>query len=612
MTPRAAKLLRQVHRRHRMARTGADVAAWIVGVLVAAMLRVDFDISRLDALALTTVVVVAAILQLSAGHLIGLYRGRWRVATHEEFRILSATVILVSIGTFAAANVVQSELGRIVPRSIGLIAGPMALLTMMVVRSQWRRSADRRRRVSPDGRERTLVFGAGDGGMRIVYDMLRDKRSPYYPVAILDDRPHLRGRQVEGVPVLGGRGDLLRIARDLNAHSLLIAVPSAGSELIRTVSGLGHEAGLRVMVLPRLVELVGGTIGVGDIRDLTLADLLGRDEAILDLEAIAGYIEGKRVLVTGAGGSIGSELCRQIHNFGPAELMMLDRDESALQSVQLSIDGQGQLKSRDLILADIRDAATVDRIFAERRPDVVFHAAALKHVPMLELHPLEALKTNVLGTLNLLEAAADSGVDRFVNISTDKAADAANVLGYSKRLAERLTAHYAASTDRSFVSVRFGNVLGSRGSVLTIFEEQIARGGPVTVTDRGMTRFFMTVEEAVRLVVQAGAIGGGTEVLILDMGAAVNIDDIARRLITLSRRDIDVAYTGLRPGEKLHETLFSGDEHGVRRTHPQIWHTDVPVLSPSVVLDIDVSGPAEVTEQLRAACQQRPAAAQVA
>jgi FlaA1/EpsC-like NDP-sugar epimerase len=253
----------------------------------------------------------------------------------------------------------------------------------------------------------------------------------------------------------------------------------------------------------------------------------------------------------------------------------------------------------------------VRRIFEERKPEVVFHAAALKHVPMLELNPAEALKTNVLGTLNLLEAAAEGGVDEFVNISTDKAADPANVLGYSKRLAERLTAHFAARTGRSFVSVRFGNVLGSRGSVLTVFEEQIARGGPVTVTDPEMTRFFMTVEEAVRLVVQAGAVGGGAEVLILDMGAPVNIDDIARRLVSLSGRRVDVIYTGLRPGEKLHETLFSDDEHGVRRSHPQIWHTDVPLITPADVLAIGALDDGDVVEQLRTACCSLPSVEQL-
>ena len=606
-----ARLLKQVHRRHRMVRASADVVAWTVGILLAALLRFDLDLARVDALGVATVVVVTATLQLAAGRMIGLYRGRWRVATHEEFRILAGTVLLVSIGAFATASVLQTEFDRLVPRSVGLIAGPIALLAMMTVRSQWRRSADRRRRVSPEGRERTLVFGAGDGGMRIVHDMMRDYASPYYPVAVLDDHPRLKGRTIEGIPVVGGRIDLVRVATEQQAESLLIAVPSARSELIRSLSTLADEAGLRVMVLPRLVDLVGGAVGVSDIRDLTLADLLGRDEAELDLDAISQYIEGRRVLVTGAGGSIGSELCRQIHRFGPSELMMLDRDESALQAVELSIDGQGQLKSRDLVLADIREADTVGRIFAERRPEVVFHAAALKHVPMLELNPSEALKTNVLGTLNLLEAAAEVGVDQFVNISTDKAADPANVLGYSKRLAERLTAHFAATTGCSFVSVRFGNVLGSRGSVLTIFEEQIAKGGPVTVTDREMTRFFMTVEEAVRLVVQAGAVGGGAEVLILDMGAPVNIDDIARRLISLSGRRVEVIYTGLRPGEKLHETLFSDDEHGVRRSHPQIWHTDVPLITPTEVLAVSSPTDGDLVSQLRMACSSVPSVEQL-
>ncbi len=274
-------------------------------------------------------------------------------------------------------------------------------------------------------------------------------------------------------------------------------------------------------MLPPVSELFGGQVGASDIRDVTTADLLGRHEIDTDLEAIAGYLTGKRVLVTGAGGSIGSELCRQIYRFAPARLIMLDRDESALHAVQLAIEGRALLDSPDLVLCDLRDRRAVQEVFTRTRPDVVFHAAALKHLPLLEQHPAEAVKTNVWATLDLLEITAEAGVERFVNISTDKAADPCSVLGYTKRITERLTSHFASEARGTYLSVRFGNVLGSRGSVLTVFQSQIERGGPLTVTDPDVTRYFMTIEEAVQLVIQAGAIGRDGEVLVLDMGKPV-------------------------------------------------------------------------------------------
>jgi FlaA1/EpsC-like NDP-sugar epimerase len=289
------------------------------------------------------------------------------------------------------------------------------------------------------------------------------------------------------------------------------------------------------------------------------------------------------VLVTGAGGSIGSELCRQIYQFDPGELLMLDRDESALHALQLSIFGEARLDLPQAILADIRDDATVDQLFAERRPHVVFHAAALKHVNMLEQYPDEGWKTNVLGTRNVLAAATAVGVTHFINISTDKAANPVNVLGRTKRTAEQLTATYAQRGTGRYLSVRFGNVLGSRGSVLETFAAQIAQGGPVTITDPEVTRYFMTIAEAVQLVIQAGAIGGNGEALVLDMGAPVRIGDVAAHLISLEGRPIPIKVTGLRPGEKLHEDLFGAGEKGSRPIHAMISHVPVPPLAATLL-----------------------------
>jgi FlaA1/EpsC-like NDP-sugar epimerase len=323
---------------------------------------------------------------------------------------------------------------------------------------------------------------------------------------------------------------------------------------------------------------------LSSLRDVDVEDVIGRRPVDTDVTAIAAYITGKRVLVTGAGGSIGSELCRQLQKFGPAELIMLDRDESALHAVELSIYGQALLESPELALVDIRDAEAVRDVFVQHRPHVVFHAAALKHLTLLERYPREAMKSNVIGTLNVLEAASEVGVRHFVNISTDKAANPTSALGHSKRLAEQLTSWFSESRDETkFLSVRFGNVLGSRGSVLHAFTAQIDRGGPVTVTDPQVTRFFMTVPEACQLVIQAGAIGRPGEALVLDMGEPVNIADMARRMIAMSGKSVDIIFTGLRKGEKLHEELFTRGEGGSRPLHPLITHVRVPPLSPTEV-----------------------------
>lgn len=320
---------------------------------------------------------------------------------------------------------------------------------------------------------------------------------------------------------------------------------------------------------------------ITDVADLTESDFLGRRPIDTDVDAIASYLSGARVLVTGAGGSIGSALCRQIERFEPAELVMLDRDEAALHSLQLSIEGRALLDSPNLVIADIRDAERLREVFLEHRPTVVFHAAALKHLPLVEMHPHEGWKTNVVGTNNLLRAAAAAGVTHFINVSSDKAVDPTSALGLTKRLAEQLTAWYANRSRGAWVSVRFGNVLGSRGSVLETFRTQAQTGGPITVTHPEATRYFMTPNEASQLVIQAGALGHPGEVLVLDMGEPVRVVDIAKRVVAAANRPIEIVFTGLRPGEKLHERLISEVELDVRRVHPRISHVLVSPLRPT-------------------------------
>ncbi|GAA4987015.1 hypothetical protein GCM10023317_12560 [Actinopolymorpha pittospori] len=383
-------------------------------------------------------------------------------------------------------------------------------------------------------------------------------------------------------------------------HDKRVARPSASTA--RTPPLEAGRAMLAGQVAPGL-HVPTPRAALSDLRDVEVTDLLGRRQVDTDLASVAGYLAGRRVLVTGAGGSIGSELCRQIHRFAPAELIMLDRDESALHAVQLSIHGRALLDSPEVVLADIRDSQHIRELFAQRRPEVVFHAAALKHLPMLEQYPDEAVKTNVWGSLAVLDAARSCGTERFVNISTDKAAKPCSVLGYSKRLAEGLTSAIATESQGTYLSVRFGNVLGSRGSVLTAFQAQIAAGGPVTVTHPDVTRYFMTVHEAVELVIQAAAIGRDGEALVLDMGRPVRIADVARYLIATSGRKVEVVYTGLRAGEKLHEDLFDDGEPDHRPRHPLVSHLNVRPVAPALVHEIDLSdGRHGVIEAMRSLC----------
>ena len=565
-----------------------DIMAWTAAAYLGVYIRY-LDIGDADLGSLVKFVPLVAIVQCAVGLSVGLYRKKWRYGSIDEVAALLATAVL----TTAALMIIDRWYlhPRLVPLSAVVMGGLVGLVLMAGVRYVWRLVLERLRRPG-DRAERTIVFGAGESGIQVITSMLRNPESSLVPVALVDDDPAKRRLNIKRVRVRGTRADLREVAAQTQATVLLIAVPDADSELVGDLVRRANDAHLRVKVLPTAEELLGHEPGVGDIRDVSEADLLGRHAITTDMESIAGYINNRRVLVTGAGGSIGSELCRQLSRFGPLELMMLDRDESALHGVQLSIEGRALLDTPNLILADLRDADQIKRIFKERRPEVVFHAAALKHLPLLEQYPAEAVKSNVIGTLTMLEAAAETGVRHFVNISTDKAANPVSVLGLSKRAAERLTAHYAGRAEGTYLSVRFGNVLGSRGSVLTSFQSQIESGGPVTVTDREVTRFFMTVNEAVQLVIQAGAIGAPGEVLVLDMGKPVRIADVADRLVRQSGRPIRIIYTGLRPGEKLHEELLGDGEPDVRPRHPLISHVPVPALTPDSLADAPNAGDA--------------------
>jgi FlaA1/EpsC-like NDP-sugar epimerase len=449
---------------------------------------------------------------------------------------------------------------------------------------------------------KVIVFGAGDAGTMLISHLLAEPGAVYRPVAILDDDPDKQRLRILGIPVLGGRERMAEVAAESGATVLVIAIASASGTAIRDLTELAERCGLVPKVVPTISELLGGSARIGSVRDPRISDLLGRRPIRTDIAAIAGHFAGKRILVTGAGGSIGSELCRQLHALSPAELIMLDRDESALHAVQLTLRGRALLDSDETVLADIRDQRRIQEVFERFRPQIVFHAAALKHLPLLERYPAEAVLSNILGTQTVLETAAACGAEAFVNISTDKAADPVSILGYSKRIAERLTAHMAGQAHGSYLSVRFGNVLGSRGSVLATLSAQVEAGGPLTVTHPEVTRYFMTADEAVQLVLQATAIGRSGEVLILDMGDPVRIVDIARRLSARSARPIDIVYTGLRPGEKLAEDLLGTDEVDYRPRHPLVRHARVTPLDPGQLSRLAVDGDEASLRQQLAEC----------
>lgn len=554
-----------------------DAAAWTIAIAFAALFRYDFAVSEISWPVLALVVGAAVITQFVTGWRLFLYRGRHPYGSFAEVRALLLAVLVTAVVIGAPVAIFGTHFH--IARSLVFIALPIAFVLMGAVRYLKRLLVERSITPSADA-EPTLVYGAGYLGATIVRRMRTDRESPYLAVGLIDDDPSKRQIWFDGIRVLGTRKELLDAVESTRATVLVVAIARADSVLLREITDAAAEANLTVKVLPPLDAVLEGKSRLKDLRDISIDDLIGRHPVDTEVESIAGYIQDKRVLVTGAGGSIGSELCRQIARFKPAEIIMLDHDETGLQGTQISILGRGLLDTKDVVLASIRDAEALSRIFEDRRPEVVFHAAAHKHLPMLEQYPEEAWKTNVLGTLNVLRAAMAIDVDTFVNISTDKAANPTSVLGHSKRVAEKLTAWAARETGMKYLSVRFGNVIGSRGSMLPTFASLIEAGGPLTITHRDMTRFFMTIPEACQLVVQAGGIGRPAEALILDMGEPVRILDVAERMIAMSGKDIAIVFTGLRAGEKLHEELIGAHETDARPVHPKISHTAVEAISP--------------------------------
>ena len=573
-----------------------DSLSWAIAVVALVIARYSFNLSGPEAEFVALYLSLAVVLQLAIGVATKLYRGRHQVASFDEAAQLGAVVLGIGFGLgVASAYLATPGYPRVVTFTV-----PLAALTLMAAGRFLFRTVTRTPHLGDA--EPVLIYGAGNAGEQLGRLIEFDPNAPFEIVGYIDDDSSKRNLHLSGAKVLGDRSKLVETARRLGVTTVIVAITTADARFMREVSAITDEAGLKTLVMPPARELVSGQVRLSNLHELNITDLLGRAQIKTDLAEISDYLLGKVVLVTGAGGSIGSEIARQVHRFGPKELVMLDRDESGLHSTQLSIYNQGLLDTPNVVLCDIRDADALDAVFAIHRPEVVFHAAALKHLPLLEQSPLEGWKTNTLGTLNVLRAAERHNVERLVNISTDKAADATSVLGKTKRLAEELTASFARQLDRNWLSVRFGNVLGSRGSMLHTFTRQIDAGGPVTVTHPDVTRYFMTIPEACELTIQAGAIGQPADVLVLDMGEPVKILDVARSLIARSGRDIDIVFTGLRPNEKLHEVLFSGDEHVEPTRHELISRVQVPPLDPAQLEHVDGSDPHSMSQLIHQRC----------
>jgi FlaA1/EpsC-like NDP-sugar epimerase len=477
-------------------------------------------------------------------------------------RDLRSIVASVSVSGVLFCLLIRGVLGlRAYPRSVFLMDLVLVVFLMAAARIGWRLWREYRVNART---KRVLIFGAGDAGARIVREILQGGEHGYHPVGFVDDDPAKVGRRIHGIPVLGTRADLPRVIGETNPSEVLVAIAHASPEMFRGVVKALESHKVPIRALPPLQDILDGRARLRDVRDLAVADLLGRVPVGLDMDTVRHLVEGKRVLVTGAGGTIGSELSRQIAALGPKSLVLFERYENALWAVERSVAGLkpgGRVYS---VIADVTDEQRVDEVLADHRPELILHAAAHKHVPLMELNPCEAIKNNVKGMRIVGEAAVRHGVERFVLISSDKAVNPSSVMGATKRVAELLAMALAERGPTGFVVVRFGNVMGSNGSVIPLFLEQIKGGGPVTITHPDMRRYFMLIPEAVQLVLQAASLGENGALYVLDMGDEIRVVDMARNLIRLSgfipEREIPIIYIGMRPGEKLSEELVASDE----------------------------------------------------
>jgi FlaA1/EpsC-like NDP-sugar epimerase len=500
----------------------------------------------------------------------GLYRGVWRFASLPDLMRIGRAVLAASAITFLALFILNRMAA--VPRSVPLLFVLFQLLLLAGPRLLYRWLKDHRLNLRAG--EPVLIVGAGRAGEMLARDMLRDSGQAYLPVAFVDDKLRRQGGEVHGIPVHGGTQAIPELVERLGIHLILLAVPSASAAEMQRLVALCERARRPFRTVPQLASLMSGQVSIAQLRPVSIEDLLGRNPVQLDWGGIDDGLSGRRILVTGAGGSIGSELCRQLVRAGPDRLILVDHSEYNLYAIEMELRENHPALALECHLAEVADAPAVTEVFRRTLPQIVFHAAAYKHVPLLEGQMRAAARNNIIGTRQVAEAADRHGCERFVLISTDKAVRPTNVMGATKRVAELVCESLDARSKTGYIVVRFGNVLGSAGSVVPLFRRQIERGGPVTVTDPEIERFFMTIPEACQLIMQAAVIGKGGEVFVLDMGQPIKIRYLAEQMIRLSGQrpgdDVAIVYTGLRPGEKLFEELFYEFEDLAQTAHPKI------------------------------------------
>ncbi|MTI70049.1 MAG: polysaccharide biosynthesis protein [Firmicutes bacterium] len=528
---------------------------------------------------------VITIIKVAVFYYFNLYKSLWKYASVEELMQIVIGAVVANTAVLSYLFIQQIHL----PRSIYILVGLLDVFFIGGSRFSYRalRRLKNRDFKGKKNEKRVLIIGAGDAGAMVIKELKNHEELNSNPVAIIDDDESKEGQRINGIPVLGQRLDIASVSKKKRIDEIIIAIPSASKKEIKDIVNESKRTNCTLKILPGMFELIDEKVSINEIREVQIEDLLGRDQVELNIDEISGYLLGKRVLVTGGGGSIGSELCRQIARFNPERLIILDIYENNAYEIQNELKRKYNNLKLDVVIASVREKERMEDVFKKFSPEVVFHAAAHKHVPLMEDNPEEAIKNNVFGTLNVAQAADKEHVKRFVMISTDKAVNPTNIMGASKRICEMIVQSINKHSNTEFVAVRFGNVLGSNGSVIPLFKRQIKEGGPVTVTHKDVIRYFMTIPEASQLVIQAGAMAKGGEIFVLDMGEPVKIIDLARDLISFSgfepNVDIPIEIVGLRPGEKLYEELLL-DEEGIKSTKHKKIFIGEPIFSDYKVL----------------------------
>ena len=588
-----------------------DIIMINLSFLIAFYIRFDGNISSGVAAQYIPVYLNSAItitmIKIFLFYIFGMYRNLWRYASIEEGFQIITTSFVVNAGIVTYMVLMQHQL----PRSIYILAFMLDIILIGGVRFSYRatRNIKDYQIITRKKYKRIMIVGAGHAGAMVIKELKSHEQLESKPIAIIDDNETKLGARINGVAVLGDRYHIKKVADEKKIDEIIIAIPSASKKELREIVEECSKTKCKLKIVPGIYELIDEQVSIKKIRDVDIEDLLGRDPVMVDLEEISGYLNNRVVLVTGGGGSIGSELCRQITTYKPRKLVILDNYENNAYDIQNELIRKYTDLDIEVVIASVREKERIEEIFAKYLPHIVFHAAAHKHVPLMESNPQEAIKNNIFGTHNVASCAHEYGCERFVLISTDKAVNPTNIMGATKRVAEMIVQSMNIVSKTQFVAVRFGNVLGSNGSVIPLFKKQIADGGPVTITHPEITRYFMTIPEAVQLVIQAGAMAKGGEVFVLDMGEPIKIIDLAKNLIRLSgfepNVDISIKVTGLRPGEKLYEELLM-EEEGLQSTkHNKIFigkpiFTDLKLLQREldILKDLLVNNGSEVKEYI--------------